>query len=392
MGTNLFIRLYVFDFLLFNLEFILQVLTAYARECERAGVRIPNWRDATGCKNIVPFKYSGENLHSGETSQPNATLNEVLDLATADLDILNMAQGRVRQAKEKMRPQINDLFAVPRKKSQNVGGLKVPESRAGKDLGDEDGNGDNDSGGENNDNDDIGQWSPAFRQDPVTIKTVPTIREMSKKELNKARKKELRRMRRLQRKREKERRRLEKRRKKELAKLRGSDANLGSFENSRAINLQGLNIDLNSPGLRDKLNNITLLRVKQRGENKLKWNTGSKPPPFEMLLRSSAADDEDNDDSTASLLLHQQRRRLPLSADKINPLALKAGSKLFSLDKDSSSDDITRSSLSQEEDSSNIAEMLDSINIDELLKSTNLDTLRSAHRKNWKRRRPTQLN
>ena len=379
------------------------MLTAYARECERAGVRIPNWRDATGCKNIIPFKYSGENLHSGETSQPNATLNEVLDLATADLDILNMAQGRVRttatnvavQPKEKPSPDsVHDLFAVPRKKSQHVGGLKVPESRAGKDLGDVDGDEDNDSGGEVSDNDDIGQWSPAFRQDPVTIKTVPTVREMSKKELNKARKKELRRMRRLQRKRDKERRRMEKRRKKELAKLRGSDANLGSFENSRAINLQGLNIDLNSPDLRDKLNNITLLRVKQRGENKLKWNTGSsKPPPFETLLRSSAAadDNEDNDDSAASLL-----RRLPLSADKkINPHhALKVGSELFNLDKDSSSsDDITRTSLSQEDDySANIDEMLDSINIDELLKSTNLDTLRSAHRKNWKRRRPTQLN
>ena len=59
-----------------------QVLTAYARECERAGVRIPHWREETGCRNVKPFKYSGEHF-SGETSASatthlNATLNEVL--------------------------------------------------------------------------------------------------------------------------------------------------------------------------------------------------------------------------------------------------------------------------------------------------------------------------
>ena len=35
-----------------------QVLTAYARECERAGVRIPSWREETGCRNDdVPHGY-----------------------------------------------------------------------------------------------------------------------------------------------------------------------------------------------------------------------------------------------------------------------------------------------------------------------------------------------
>ena len=55
------------------------MLTAYARECERAGVRITRWRESTGCRNVKPFKYSGE--HSGETSatsDTNATLNEVI--------------------------------------------------------------------------------------------------------------------------------------------------------------------------------------------------------------------------------------------------------------------------------------------------------------------------
>lgn len=61
-----------------------QVLTAYARECERAGIRVSTWREQTGCRNVKPFKYSGEHA-SGETSATsdvNATLNEVI----TDLD------------------------------------------------------------------------------------------------------------------------------------------------------------------------------------------------------------------------------------------------------------------------------------------------------------------
>ena len=58
-------------------------MTAYARECERAGVRIPRWRDATGCKNVIPFKYSGEHFGSSEQSHSthiNASANEVINL------------------------------------------------------------------------------------------------------------------------------------------------------------------------------------------------------------------------------------------------------------------------------------------------------------------------
>ena len=62
-------------------------MTAYARECERAGVRIPRWRDATGCKHVVPFKYSGEHFGSSEqsaSSHVNATANEVLNHGELD--------------------------------------------------------------------------------------------------------------------------------------------------------------------------------------------------------------------------------------------------------------------------------------------------------------------
>ena len=56
-----------------------EVLTAYARECERKGVRIPRWREETGCKHVTPFKYSGEVVTSAEVSSHiDANLNEVL--------------------------------------------------------------------------------------------------------------------------------------------------------------------------------------------------------------------------------------------------------------------------------------------------------------------------
>ncbi len=37
-----------------------EVLTAYARECERrAGIIVHNWREATGCLNVSSFKWDG---------------------------------------------------------------------------------------------------------------------------------------------------------------------------------------------------------------------------------------------------------------------------------------------------------------------------------------------
>ena len=54
------------------------MLTAYARECERAGIRINKWREATGCRNVKPFKYSGEHASPEVSSDVNATYNEVI--------------------------------------------------------------------------------------------------------------------------------------------------------------------------------------------------------------------------------------------------------------------------------------------------------------------------
>ena len=59
--------------------YYLQVLTAYARECERAGIRVNKWREATGCRNVKPFKYSGEHSSPEHSAEMNSTAyNEVI--------------------------------------------------------------------------------------------------------------------------------------------------------------------------------------------------------------------------------------------------------------------------------------------------------------------------
>ena len=35
-----------------------EVLTAYARECEQAGVIVRDWREATGCENMTSFRFT----------------------------------------------------------------------------------------------------------------------------------------------------------------------------------------------------------------------------------------------------------------------------------------------------------------------------------------------
>ena len=50
-----------------------EVLTAYARECERAGQFIRGWRDKTGCRNVTSFKYS-HHRHL-KPSKPNDVLH-----------------------------------------------------------------------------------------------------------------------------------------------------------------------------------------------------------------------------------------------------------------------------------------------------------------------------
>lgn len=65
-----------------------EVLTAYARECERAGFMVHNWREPTGCRNVTSFRYSGTNQISREDSDDDdndvesSDKNEVLMLST----------------------------------------------------------------------------------------------------------------------------------------------------------------------------------------------------------------------------------------------------------------------------------------------------------------------
>ena len=65
-----------------------EVLTAYARECERAGFMVHDWRDPTGCQNVTSFRYSGTNQISREDSDDDdndvesSNKNEVLMLSS----------------------------------------------------------------------------------------------------------------------------------------------------------------------------------------------------------------------------------------------------------------------------------------------------------------------
>ena len=86
-----------------------EVLTAYARECERKGVRIPRWREQTGCKHIVPFKYSGEVMTSAEVStHVNATLNEVLR-QPGEVEEEEAGQEEVEDSEEEEELAVNRL-------------------------------------------------------------------------------------------------------------------------------------------------------------------------------------------------------------------------------------------------------------------------------------------
>lgn len=55
-----------------------EVLTAYARECERAGQLITGWRSTTGCRNVSSFKYAKHDDSSDLTE--NHIMNDVLSL------------------------------------------------------------------------------------------------------------------------------------------------------------------------------------------------------------------------------------------------------------------------------------------------------------------------
>lgn len=54
-----------------------EVLTAYARECERAGLLVHGWREATGCRNVTSFRYGAKHFPPAVRVSGNSK-NEVL--------------------------------------------------------------------------------------------------------------------------------------------------------------------------------------------------------------------------------------------------------------------------------------------------------------------------
>ena len=56
-----------------------EVLTAYARECERAGYLVHNWREATNCKNITSYPYKMRNNLRNQAKFAGHQSNSVTD-------------------------------------------------------------------------------------------------------------------------------------------------------------------------------------------------------------------------------------------------------------------------------------------------------------------------
>lgn len=73
-----------------------EVLTAYARECERSGVMVYNWREATNCKNVSSFKYSDRH-HLNEVLQKDFPVFEnsekIGQNSTSNFHKLQLSQG-----------------------------------------------------------------------------------------------------------------------------------------------------------------------------------------------------------------------------------------------------------------------------------------------------------
>ena len=65
-----------------------EVLTAYARECERAGVIILDWREATGCQNMTSFKFAnaGEHNHRNDLPSSNETSSALVSILPSPSD------------------------------------------------------------------------------------------------------------------------------------------------------------------------------------------------------------------------------------------------------------------------------------------------------------------
>ena len=280
-----------------------QVLTAYARECERAGVRIPRWRDSTGCRHVVPFKYSGEQhfFHSGEmgqTAQANAAQNEVLSLDDAEVDDDGGGDGGEETDQERL-----DMARVGRRK-EAVGGVRTGLGAVGAALA-------------------------AYRPPKTSVTTpiVPISRsdllldESSVERLMKSddeekdqslavipyavdlrsHRKRQRRMRRLKRQKKKR----EKKRRREQGGGGGEGGGPSAAMRRGGGNKKTPSVD-NEPATIGTFNGVIVQRVPNgdgvggSGEtfrNKLRWGGRSRgddsPPPFELLL---AADDENEDE------------------------------------------------------------------------------------------------
>jgi hypothetical protein len=264
----------------------LQVLTAYARECERAGVRIPRWRESTGCRHVIPFKYSGEHVTSGElggqTAHANAAYNEVL----------NMDEGAEQLDDYDEEPlHMDDMTRRKEVSSSSVmgGGVgsAMPAHRPAVLV--------------------AANTRPELATEAAAVERLKTSTEEKPKDgdSRRSQRKRQRRMRRL--KRQKQKKEKERRKKKEKAGLSHAQGRGGTGRKTPGDEISAATIGT--------FNGVLVQRVPAGGSgedgepvvrNKLRWGGRARgdesPPPFELLLAAedesprSAEEDEDDED------------------------------------------------------------------------------------------------
>merc|ERR1739848_82125 len=82
-----------------------EVLTAYARECERAGQLIKGWCQETGCKNVTSYKYgashqdakSKNDVHYSTSTTVTTTTTSTTTTTTTELPDWIMSSSSLRK-------------------------------------------------------------------------------------------------------------------------------------------------------------------------------------------------------------------------------------------------------------------------------------------------------
>ena len=234
-----------------------EVLTAYARECERAGFMVHNWRESTGCKNVTSFRYSGTSNHLSKEDDDDD--NDV-DVDVDKNDVLPMTDVDELASTKFVPTGLGDFLPAC---SPDTADHCQPE---------------------------------ASLEEEVVVKKKENKNGKKKKarqELREKRRKERKEKRREKKKMERQKKRQERRRMRQLEKER-KDRKRKNRNQNRNRRPEPDDDDDDVDDIDFDNVNVKVTRVKTdggSGRRKLSWAKyeKGKPPPFEFLLSSASA-------------------------------------------------------------------------------------------------------